>query len=666
MFTYRVSDGALTSSIATVTVSVLDEAPRSSDDEYTVGVDGSLTASDGVLRNDLDFKGDPLTATLGSAPSHGTVAFNADGSFVYTPAAGFEGADAFTYQADDGTRSGNVATVQLSVFRDPVGVSDWYYLKPGDNVLTVTADKGVLRNDFTQGFGGQPTVEVAEEPQQGTLTLQPTGAFTYTRPAGVTDMVTFKYRIKVGTKTSAPVTVFIFAVAPENAYPVATTLSFRGGRDVLPDTPNLNGMPATYQAPQYVRSEPPALTVQKQYPYSIARSKKLTINAEFVCDPDWKKVLESVAKRGDLWVRGEFHDETTSPSYLFSLTDQNPIVGGKLRAAVTADATFAEAGRDRASRISFRVEWAYSIDKGQSWVFLLPTENHSLYVTLDEPKTQNVFDTVLWYGAVGVANFADLPGTVMTQTNFAGLNVTRRDGTPLHYYKKWSFKGPEAPMKSTPKLFSIATSQCGSWATFFIDILRAQGMQVPNTAFTVARPTRQNAGEWLMVPNWEFIERGLVASIPSPLVQAVSNRYPFINVPKGVMAGAEARKSFPYWEDNEYKWRMPVGRGREDAKDIIGVSGQNTANPASLFSNHALVEVNQVFYDPSYGNIYRSFQDFDNSLAGFYIGGDLAEQKIGYDLNGDGVKSGQVRVFLTRKKTVGQTDLREDHNTERY
>ena len=30
-------------------------------------------------------------------PSHGTVAMNADGSFIYVPAAGYQGTDSFTY-----------------------------------------------------------------------------------------------------------------------------------------------------------------------------------------------------------------------------------------------------------------------------------------------------------------------------------------------------------------------------------------------------------------------------------------------------------------------------------------------------------------------------------------------------------------------------------------
>ena len=56
----------------------------------------------GVLANDTDVDGATLTAVLVTGPAHGTLALNADGSFTYTPAANFNGADSFTYRANDG------------------------------------------------------------------------------------------------------------------------------------------------------------------------------------------------------------------------------------------------------------------------------------------------------------------------------------------------------------------------------------------------------------------------------------------------------------------------------------------------------------------------------------------------------------------------------------
>lgn len=47
--------------------------------------------------------------------SHGTLALNSDGTFTYTPNAGYVGTDSFTYTADDGLIVSNTATVTLNV-----------------------------------------------------------------------------------------------------------------------------------------------------------------------------------------------------------------------------------------------------------------------------------------------------------------------------------------------------------------------------------------------------------------------------------------------------------------------------------------------------------------------------------------------------------------------
>jgi hypothetical protein len=72
-----------------------------------------------VLGNDRDPDGDPITAALQRAPANGTVDLRADGSFTYTPRAGFFGVDSFDYRASDGTGNGNVATVSITVAAPP-------------------------------------------------------------------------------------------------------------------------------------------------------------------------------------------------------------------------------------------------------------------------------------------------------------------------------------------------------------------------------------------------------------------------------------------------------------------------------------------------------------------------------------------------------------------
>ncbi len=117
-FTFSASDG-ITSSLtpATVTLNVIqDHAPVTVNDSQTVGEGGFTSSAPGILANDTDADGDPLTALLVSGPAHGTLAFHGDGSYTYIPNSSLRtaGSDSFSYRAFDGVLAGNVATVTLT------------------------------------------------------------------------------------------------------------------------------------------------------------------------------------------------------------------------------------------------------------------------------------------------------------------------------------------------------------------------------------------------------------------------------------------------------------------------------------------------------------------------------------------------------------------------
>jgi hypothetical protein len=91
------------------------------DDSYSMVADTSLTvAAPGVLGNDTGASGVALTAVLVSGPAHGMLQLNADGSFTYTPNAGYTGPDSFTYQAAAASLTSNVANVSVTVLTDTV------------------------------------------------------------------------------------------------------------------------------------------------------------------------------------------------------------------------------------------------------------------------------------------------------------------------------------------------------------------------------------------------------------------------------------------------------------------------------------------------------------------------------------------------------------------
>ncbi|HEV3343943.1 MAG TPA: ELWxxDGT repeat protein [Pirellulales bacterium] len=80
---------------------------------FTPGTPLTVSAP-GVLTGSTVYQGGTLTAVLVSGPSHGALTLNGDGSFTYTPNAGFDGKDTFTINATDGTHTAvQAATVTV-------------------------------------------------------------------------------------------------------------------------------------------------------------------------------------------------------------------------------------------------------------------------------------------------------------------------------------------------------------------------------------------------------------------------------------------------------------------------------------------------------------------------------------------------------------------------
>jgi M6 family metalloprotease-like protein len=117
-FTYSAFDGTVNSDVTTVSIEVkhVNHAPTAKADKFSVsrGQTLQITAK-GVLENDGDPDNDALTAIKFSDPQNGMLALNPDGSFTYTPQAGFTGTDSFTYKASDGALSSEAVTVTITV-----------------------------------------------------------------------------------------------------------------------------------------------------------------------------------------------------------------------------------------------------------------------------------------------------------------------------------------------------------------------------------------------------------------------------------------------------------------------------------------------------------------------------------------------------------------------
>jgi len=229
----RVDDGE---AFATDDVNVLagNTAPTAFGEEYALEEGGALAiAAPGLLANDRDPEGDPITAALVSGPSNGTLDLRADGSFDYQPAAHFNGEDSFTYRVNDGDLDSTDATVTIEVapVNDaPTAAPDAYAIDE-DVTLDVPVATGVLANDEDVD-SDVLTVALVDDVANGTLTLNADGSFRYVPNANFNGADGFSYTASDGVETTAPTAVTItVAPVPDLPLPVAgTDIAVRVGR----------------------------------------------------------------------------------------------------------------------------------------------------------------------------------------------------------------------------------------------------------------------------------------------------------------------------------------------------------------------------------------------------------------------------------------------------
>ena len=104
--------------------------PVGAADRYVVDEDTVLSvgAGAGVLANDFDPEGDPLTAAMAEPPRLGTLDLRPNGSFVYIPDPDVDGIDAFWYDVTDG--SGGIDTVRVVVEIVPAAEEPMHFFLP--------------------------------------------------------------------------------------------------------------------------------------------------------------------------------------------------------------------------------------------------------------------------------------------------------------------------------------------------------------------------------------------------------------------------------------------------------------------------------------------------------------------------------------------------------
>ncbi len=155
-FTYTVTDGVSWSDPGTVNLTVQDQLATAVADSYATTYNSKLSvAGPGVLGNDSDLDGDPMTALLVSGPSKGSLSLNPDGSFSYIANKGSIGTDSFTYKVRSFGADSAPTAVTLTIGASPTPTSGDDYLVGTAVGETISALGG---NDTVDGAGGSDTL----------------------------------------------------------------------------------------------------------------------------------------------------------------------------------------------------------------------------------------------------------------------------------------------------------------------------------------------------------------------------------------------------------------------------------------------------------------------------------------------------------------------------
>ncbi len=295
-FGYGVSDG-ISTVYATATINASEALPTAINHTYSLqaGSPLSVSAATGLLSGSAD----PLAAALsvaGTTPGSplildtagGSVTINSDGSFAYTPNAGFTGADSFTYALTDGASASTAATVTLDISDTAPQVANSTYSLASGQTLAVSAADGVLANavDFNPVSGLQASL--VSGPSDGTLTFNSDGSFTYAPNSGFSGSDQFTYRASDGTLASNVATV---SMDVQTSVPFGPTLSYNLVHDKALAVDAANGLLADTISPSGA-----ALTIvgtTSGSPLTIATADgSVSINADgsFVYTPAWHYV----------------------------------------------------------------------------------------------------------------------------------------------------------------------------------------------------------------------------------------------------------------------------------------------------------------------------------------------------------------------------------------
>ena len=228
-FQYEICDNGdpVLCDVAEVTIEIEHEeavnTTFASDDMYQSFNVGEAIAGN-VSVNDYDPEGHNQSFSLTSNPANGTLVFNSDGTFEFTPNVEFSGTVSFVYTVcDNGTpQACDIATVYILI-EEPLQVLPPDPIIPQDDSYTATCEtiyeNALLNDDVTLDEITMPTL--LEDVKNGTLHFNSDGTFDYTPNEDFIGMDSFTYQICWADADTicGTATVYIDVIYDKACYP---------------------------------------------------------------------------------------------------------------------------------------------------------------------------------------------------------------------------------------------------------------------------------------------------------------------------------------------------------------------------------------------------------------------------------------------------------------
>jgi VCBS repeat-containing protein len=222
---YLANDGQLDSNVATVNLNVALVPPTTND--FSFWLHNNWTHTFNLASDTTTLPGTTLSFRIVSAPKHGDLILNADGTYTYKPNDCYVGADSFSFIANNGQADSNVATATIDVRarnRRPDAEGETVYVAENES------QQINLMQDASDPDGDPLTLRIVHGPRHGTLSLNPDSTYTYTPTVGWTGEDSFAF-VANDTQYDSNTAVIHLDVDPR---PVAQdeSVSVRTGKSV--------------------------------------------------------------------------------------------------------------------------------------------------------------------------------------------------------------------------------------------------------------------------------------------------------------------------------------------------------------------------------------------------------------------------------------------------